>query len=114
MSLPNKHFGAARIEALLRNCKRLLFIGVGGVSMCSLAELALLDGLSVIGSDRCESPRLDRLRAKGAEICVGHDAAHAESADVAIYTVAIGEDNVEYQAMKQPLLKQSFVFQMGF
>lgn len=96
MSLPNTHFGAERIGELLDGCRTLLFIGVGGVSMCSLAELALLDGFEVIGSDRCESSRLERLRMKGATIYLEHSAEHAKQADAAIYTVAINEANPEY------------------
>lgn len=110
MSLPNTHYGAEQIEKLLSGCRTLLFIGVGGVSMYSLAELALLDGYAVIGSDRCESPRLDRLRQKGASVHVGHDAAHAKSADAAIYTVAIDEENAEYIAMRaagKPLISRA-------
>ena len=110
MSLPNTHFGAVQIGEMLSGCKTLMFIGAGGVSMCSLAEFALLEGYAVIGSDRCESPRLDRLRKLGAEIYVGHDAAHTASADAAVYTVAIGEENPEYMALKalgKPLISRA-------
>ncbi len=110
MSLPNTHFGALRIGEMLRGCKKLLFIGVGGVSMSSLAELALMDGYCVLGSDRTESARLVRLREKGAEIFLGHDASHAVDVDAAIYTVAIGEENPEYlalQAAGKPLISRA-------
>lgn len=110
MSLPNTHYGAERIEKMLGGCKTLLFIGVGGVSMCSLAELARLDGYAVIGSDRCESPRLERLRQKGVSVYVGHNAVHAESADAAVYTVAIDGENEEYLAMRtagKPLISRA-------
>ena len=110
MSLPNTHYGAKQIEKMLSGCKTLLFIGAGGVSMCSLAEFALSDGYGVIGSDRCESSRLERLRQKGAAVHVGHDAAHAKSADAAIYTVAIDEENAEYLAMRaagKPLISRA-------
>ncbi len=110
MSLPNTHYGADRIGEMLENCRTLLFIGAGGVSMCSLAELALLDGFRVLGSDRCDSGRLERLRQKGAEICVGHDAGQAEVADAGIYTVAIDGENPQYLAMKRagkPLISRA-------
>ena len=110
MSLPNTHHGADAIEALLSGCRTLLFIGVGGVSMCSLAELALSDGFSVIGTDRCDGPRLERLREKGADIRIGHGAEHAAAADAAVYTVAIDNENPEYMAMKQagkPLISRA-------
>jgi UDP-N-acetylmuramate--alanine ligase len=99
MSLPNTHFGAERIGQMLRGCKRLLFIGVGGVSMASLAELTLMEGYEVVGSDRVESARLARLRERGAEIHLGHDALHTQGIDAAVYTVAIGEENPEYRAL---------------
>jgi len=110
MSLPNTHFGAKRIAEMLRGCKKLLFIGVGGVSMSSLAELALIDGYCVIGCDRTESARLARLREKGAEIVLGHDASHTAGVDAAIYTVAIGEENPEYLALRaqgKPLISRA-------
>ena len=95
---------------MLRGGKKLLFIGVGGVSMASLAELALMDGFQVVGSDRVESPRLARLRESGAEIFLGHDATHAKDVDAAIYTVAIGEENPEYLALLEagkPLISRA-------
>ncbi len=110
MSLPNTHFGAESIGEMLRGCKTILFIGVGGVSMASLAELALIDGYRVVGSDRMESARLSRLRSLGAEIHLGHDAAHTQGVDAAVYTVAIGEENPEYRALMEagkPLISRA-------
>ena len=98
MSLSNTHWGAERIGAMLRSCRTIHFIGVGGVSMCSLAEITLHDGMHVSGSDRTDSERLDRLRRLGADICIGHNAACVQGADAVVYTVAIGEENPEYQA----------------
>ena len=98
MSLSNTHWGAERIGAMLRSCRTIHFIGVGGVSMCSLAEITLHDGMHVSGSDRTDSERLDRLRRLGADICIGHNTACVQGADAVVYTVAIGEENPEYQA----------------
>ena len=39
MSTPNTHFGAARIGEALRACKSVYFIGIGGISMSSLAHI---------------------------------------------------------------------------
>ncbi len=98
MSLPNTSFGPAAIGELLKHCRSIFFIGIGGVSMCSLAEITLRDGLCVSGSDRTESDRLARLRDMGAEIFLGHAAEHIASVDAVVYTVAIGEENPEYRA----------------
>jgi UDP-N-acetylmuramate--alanine ligase len=51
-------------------------IGVGGAGMSALARLYLATGAIVTGSDATGSPVLDDLRALGAVIAVGHDAAH--------------------------------------
>ena len=110
MSLPNTHWGAQAIGGLLASCRSVFFIGVGGVSMCSLAQITLLDGMRVTGSDRTESERLARLRSMGADIYIGHRAEQVENADAVVYTVAIGEENPEYQAAKQagkPLISRA-------
>lgn len=74
MSLTNTHFGAEKLEGLLRDCRRLFFIGIGGVSMYALALLTLAEGVAVSGSDRVESERLELLRRAGAEVFPGHGA----------------------------------------
>ncbi len=98
MALQNTHYGYQTLQELLSGCRRIFFIGIGGVSMCSLAEMTLEDGCEVCGSDRSESERLERLRELGAEIYIGHDAAHLEGVDAVVYTVAIDENNPEYRA----------------
>lgn len=51
-------------------------IGVGGAGMSALARLYLATGARVSGSDASGSAVLDDLRALGASIVVGHDAAN--------------------------------------
>ena len=54
---------------------KIHFIGVGGVSMYSLARLSkVLKGCRVSGSDRTESARTMALRDLGCEIFIGHSA----------------------------------------
>lgn len=64
--------------------------------MSSLAELSLMDGFKVSGSDRTESHITDRLRSLGCEIFSGHHADNVNGADIFVYTVAISPDNPEY------------------
>ena len=52
--------------------KKVHFIGIGGVSMSGLAAVLLTKGYKVSGSDAKESEVLDKLRAFGAEIYIGH------------------------------------------
>lgn len=51
--------------------ERVHFVGVGGASMCALAEYCLLAGAEVSGSDRVRSAALGRLAALGAEVYLG-------------------------------------------
>jgi UDP-N-acetylmuramate--alanine ligase len=110
MALPNTHYGANRIEEMLTDAKEIFFIGIGGVSMCSLALILLGDGMRVSGSDRTESVRTERLRDAGAEVFIGHSAGNLKHADAVVYTVAISEDNPEYTEAKRlgvPLISRS-------
>lgn len=71
------------------------FIGIGGVSMYSLARLTLLSGATVSGSDREDSDRLRELRLLGAKISVGHRAENLSGANLVVYSQAISMDNPE-------------------
>lgn len=98
MALENTHYGAESIGRQLSSCRRLFFIGIGGISMSSLAQMSLLEGYEVGGSDRAENAQTKHLRDLGIAVYPGHDASHIKGYDAVIYTVAIGEDNVEYRA----------------
>ncbi len=101
MSTPNTHFGADAIEKLLKDRKKLFFIGIGGVSMSSLAHISAIRGFSVSGSDRSRSKITDALEATGISIFYSHSAENVADADAVIYTVAISEDNPEYVEAKR-------------
>lgn len=110
MSTPNTHYGANQIKELLRGCRHLFFIGIGGVSMSSLAEMSRLRGYTVSGSDRGESAITKKLQANGITVYYGHDRAHTAGVDAVVYTVAIGEDNPEYVEAKRlglPLISRA-------
>ncbi len=76
-------------------------IGIGGVSMCSLAETLLSAGCEVSGSDFKESETVDRLRSLGITVFVGHQAENVAGADYIIRSAAIHEDNPEIMAARQ-------------
>ena len=97
MSVSNTHFGAKRIEQMLKECKSVFFCGIGGINMSSLAHVTLVGGMRVGGSDRTPSALTQRLENEGAEIVYSHRAENADGYDAFVYTVAIGEDNPEYQ-----------------
>lgn len=76
------------------------FIGIGGAGMSALARLALADGLPVSGSDQTASPPIERLRALGARVYVGHGADHLDGATVVVVSSAVPEDNPELVAAR--------------
>lgn len=110
MSVCNTHYGAEAIGSMLASCKSVYFIGIGGVSMSSLACLTALDGKRVAGSDRTLSPLTDKLETYGIGVFCGHDAKRIDDFDAVVYTVAITPDNGEYLRAKErgiPLISRA-------
>jgi UDP-N-acetylmuramate--alanine ligase len=66
--------------------------------MSGLARLLLAGGHRVTGSDRAESATLATLRALGAEVWAGHDAARLGRPDLVAASTAIRPDNPELVA----------------
>lgn len=96
MSIPNTHFGAQKIAAMLQGATKIFFAGIGGVSMCSLAHITFLRGYTVSGYDRTSSPLTEQLERLGIQIWYESDAAHVADADILVYTVAIPASLPEY------------------
>jgi len=80
--------------------RRLHFVGVGGAGMSGLALVAVELGAQVSGSDRAQSPVLERLRAAGVEAWAGHDAARLPAGDdlELVVSTAVPADNPERAA----------------
>ncbi|MGH2675495.1 MAG: UDP-N-acetylmuramate--L-alanine ligase [Actinomycetota bacterium] len=79
----------------LSGIRRVHLVGIGGAGMSGLARLLLAGGLHVSGSDLKESSPLAQLRALGAEVGVGHDAASLGEPDAVVVSTAIGPGNPE-------------------
>lgn len=75
--------------------KNVHFVGIGGVSMYSLARLTMLLGATVSGSDRAENSRTLDLSMLGADIYIGHRAENAYGATLLVFSHAIPNDNPE-------------------
>lgn len=74
------------------------FVGIGGIHMSALAHILLDDGLAVSGCDRVDTPILQPLRERGAEISIGHEPGHIARADRVVRTVAVAETHPEIAA----------------
>ena len=75
--------------------KRAHLVGIGGVSMCPLAEVLAGKGLLVQGSDMTESDSVKHLRAKGIPAAIGHNAENLGDCDFVIRTAAVHDGNPE-------------------
>jgi UDP-N-acetylmuramate--alanine ligase len=75
--------------------KRLHVIGVGGPGMSAIAIALAEMGHRVSGSDLREQAVLDRVRAAGVTVFVGHDRSHVEGCDAVTASTAIPANNVE-------------------
>ena len=74
-------------------------IGIGGVSMSSLAEVLTGMGLAVTGSDMCEGANVRNLRGKGITVFIGHSGENlAPDVEFVVRTAAVHDDNPEIAA----------------
>ncbi len=73
-------------------------IGAGGAGMSAIAEVLAAMGHRVTGSDLRGSGSLERLRALGVEVAVGHDPANLGDARLVAVSTAIPERNPELAA----------------
>jgi UDP-N-acetylmuramate--alanine ligase len=89
--------------------RRLHFVGAGGAGMSGYARAAHALGAQISGSDRADSPYLERLRADGVlEASIGHDAANlpaGEDVEV-VYSSAVPSENPERSAARERGLRE--------
>ena len=83
------------IKTFFKPGTRVHLAGIGGVSMCPLAEVLAGMGLQVQGSDMNESDTVRQLRAQGIPVAVGHSAENLKDCALVIRTAAIHDDNPE-------------------
>jgi UDP-N-acetylmuramate--alanine ligase len=91
--------------------RHIHMVGIGGIGMSGMAEILLLRGYKVSGSDQSISETTERLKELGADIYENHDATNIEGADVVVYTSAViaeeNEETREAMARKIPVIKRS-------
>ena len=85
----------------LKDNARIHFIGIGGISMSGLAQIALQKGFKVSGSDRTKSNITDKLEGLGAKIHIGHKKELVNDADLVVHTAAVHYDNPEMAGAKE-------------
>ena len=88
------------IQPYIQPGRRVHLSGIGGVSMCPLAEVLHGMGLQVQGSDMSDSATVEHLRSLGIPVHVGHVAQDIQGAEFLIRTAAIHDDNPEIAAAR--------------
>lgn len=88
----------ADISEVLKNSKKIHFIGIGGSGMCPLAEILFAKGYSLQGSDNNESSIVDKIRGMGIPVMMGQKAENIKGADMIVYSAAIQRGNPELEA----------------
>lgn len=74
------------------------FVGIGGIGMSGIAEVMHNLGYSVQGSDLSESASVERLRARGIPVTIGHAGENVAGASVVVTSTAVKRTNPEVAA----------------
>ena len=88
-------------DLLLTGIKNVHMIGIGGSGMCPLAEILHSKGYVLTGSDNNEGDTLNRIKALGIKVFMGHSADNVKNAELVVYSAAISEDNPERVAARK-------------
>ncbi|WP_405031105.1 UDP-N-acetylmuramate--L-alanine ligase [Paenibacillus hexagrammi] len=78
--------------------------------MSAIAKVMLEMGYRISGSDLAEQDLTAKLKAKGAQVFIGHEARNVSGADLVVYSTALSKDNVEMQAAEElniPIIHRS-------
>jgi UDP-N-acetylmuramate--alanine ligase len=89
---------------MFRKIQHIHFVGIGGAGMSGIAEVLLTLGYHVTGSDLYESETVQRIRALGGTVFIGHDAANIGSAQVVVISSAVSPTNPEVLAAKAKIV----------
>jgi UDP-N-acetylmuramate--alanine ligase len=92
--------------------QRVHVVGVGGAGMSAIATVLATMGHRVTGSDLRASPALERLRAAGIEVAVGHRAENVGDIDAVTISTAVPSTNPEVIAAAErgiPVLRRAEV-----
>lgn len=101
MNTPSSGPDPAAVDGLVDELGGVHIIGIGGDGMSGIARVLLARGVPVTGSDARESRRIVELRALGATVWVGHDAAHVPTTGAVAHSTAVKPGNPELRAARE-------------
>ena len=91
---------ASMASPMQTRIKRIFMVGIGGSGMSGIAEVLARLGYEVAGSDVHNGSVVERLRALGIIVHIGHHPRNVENADVLVISSAISQSNPELIAAK--------------
>ncbi len=83
---------------------RIHFVGIGGIGMSGIAEILSNLGYDVQGSDIADSANVERLRALGIPVAIGHRAENIADCAVVVASSAVKPDNPEVAAARSAMI----------
>lgn len=98
------------IDTLLKEAKRVHFIGIGGAGMCPIAEILISLGYDVSGSDNNDTETFRRVEKEGAKVYLGQVKENiTDDVELVIYTNAIlaGNEELKYAKANFPCFERA-------
>lgn len=98
------------IDTLLKQSKKIHFIGIGGAGMCPIAEILLSLGYELTGSDNNDTETFRRIEKEGAKVFLGQKPSNiSDDTQLVIYTNAIlkGNEELEYAKSHFPCFERA-------
>ena len=92
------------MNTLPLNIGTIHFVSIGVIGMSGIAEILNNLGYSVQGSDISDNANVQRLRALGIKVFVGHKAENVEDAKVVVISTAVKPDNPEVTAARAAMI----------
>lgn len=100
------------IDTLLKESKKIHFIGIGGAGMCPIAEILLSLGYELTGSDNNDTETFRRVESEGAKVFLGQKKENiSPDTELVVYTNAIlkGNEELEYAKANFPCFERAEV-----
>ena len=98
------------IDDILKEVKKVHFIGIGGAGMCPVAEILISLGYDVTGSDNNDTETFRRIEKEGAKVFLGQKKENiSPDTQLVIYTNAIlaGNEELEYAKANFPTFERA-------
>ncbi len=92
------------MRSLPLNIGTIHFVGIGGIGMSGIAEILHNLNYKVQGSDLADNANVQRLRALGIPVEVGHKAENVENVQAVVVSSAVKAENPEVAAARARLI----------